>query len=225
MDRFLDLFYQNLIVEDRWLMILKGFGTTIYITFFAIVVGTILGIIFCLFRISNNKLLNKIGSVYVTVIRGTPSVIQIMLIYFGIFGTINIPKEIAAIIAFGINSGAYMTEIMRGGILSVDSGQVEAGRSLGLSTVHTFVQIVLPQAFKNMLPTYTSEVIVLLKETAIIGLIGLRELTGYANYIRSRTFSTFFPYITAALLYLLLTSLLSKVFSKIERRLRESDLR
>lgn len=217
--------YDNFIYEDRWLLMMRGVGVTVYITFFAVVVGTILGLIFCFCRISKSKLLNKIGATYVFLIRGTPTVIQVMLIYFGVFGSVAIPKEIAAIIAFGINSGAYMTEIMRGGILAVSNGQMEAGRSLGLSHWQTMRHIILPQAFKNMIPTYTSEVIVLLKETAIIGLIGLKETTGWADYIRSRTFSVFTPYLGAAVLYLILTSVLTVVFNKMERRMRLSDQR
>ncbi|MFZ5974221.1 MAG: amino acid ABC transporter permease [Bacillota bacterium] len=227
---FFDQVYQNLIVESRWLSILKGLGVTVEISVFAILVGTILGIILALMRISRFsigkvRILEKISSFYITIIRGTPMMIQLLIIYLVVFGSVDIDKVIVAVIAFGMNSGAYVAEIIRGGILSVDKGQMEAGRSLGLNYRQTMMHIIMPQAIKNALPTYTSEFIVLIKETAIVGYIALVDMTRAADIIQSRTFSPFVPLLTVALVYLLLTGLLAKLFMKLERRLRQSDNR
>lgn len=222
---FSEMFYKNLIYDDRWVYMLKGLGVTVQITFFAIILGTFLGVIFCLLKLSKHKFLRGIAHVYIDTIRGTPMVIQLLIIYFGVFGSTAVPKTLVAIIAFGINSGAYVAEILRGGILSVSNGQMEAGRSLGLSYWQTMFAIVFPQAIKNALPTYTSEFIVLLKETAIVGYVALEDLTKVADYIRSRTWSAFFPLIVAALIYLAMTTVLTKLFGILERRLRQSDHR
>ncbi len=222
---FMNAVEANLIRDNRWLLMLKGLGITLEVTFCSVIIGTIIGLIICLCRLSKIKPVRWIGDLYVWLIRGTPTVIQLMIIYFGIFATTRIPKEIAAMVAFGMNSGAYMAELMRGGILAVGQGQTEAGRSLGLSNVQTKMYIVFPQALKNALPAYISEIIVLLKETAIVSIVGLKEITGYANYIRSRTFAPFFPLLVAAGIYLVLTSILTKVFSVVERRLRQGDIR
>jgi len=218
-------FYRNLIVDDRWKFMLQGLGTTLEITVLSILIGTFLGVILCFMKLSSFKPFKWIASTYITVFRGTPLVVQLLIIYFGVFGSINIPKVIVATIAFGMNSGAYVAEILRGGIVSVDQGQTEAGRSLGLSKFQTMFHIILPQAIKIAVPTYASEFIVLIKETAIVGYIALNDLTKVGDYIRSRTFSAWFPLITVALIYLFLTSVLSKLFGTLERRLRKSDAR
>ena len=225
-----DALYQNLIYKDRWLYLLKGLGVTIEVTFFAIILGTILGVILAIMRISNVrvfriKILEKIASFYITIIRGTPMMIQLLIIYFVVFASVDIDKVIVAVIAFGMNSAAYVAEIIRGGILSVDRGQMEAGRSLGLNYTQTMTRVIMPQAIKNALPTYTSEFIVLIKETAIVGYIALEDLTKVGDQIRGSTFNAFVPLITVALVYLLLTSILARLFTKLERRLRKSDLR
>jgi len=225
-----DALYQNLIYKDRWLYLLKGLGVTIEVTFFAIILGTILGVILAIMRLSNFRLLRirileKIASFYITIIRGTPMMIQLLIIYFVVFASVDIDKVIVAVIAFGMNSAAYVAEIVRGGILSVDKGQMEAGRSLGMSYSQTMIRIIMPQAIKNALPTYTSEFIVLIKETAIVGYIALEDLTKVGDVIRSRTYDAFIPLITVALIYLLLTGILAKLFMRLERRLRKSDLR
>lgn len=222
---FAEQFYNNLILEDRWLSLLKGLGVTLEITCFAIIVGTIIGIIMCFMKISKYKLLQIISNTYITVIRGTPTVVQLLIIYFGIFATVRLDKVIIATICFGINSGAYMAEIFRAGILSVGKGQMEAGRSLGFSHWKTMVYIILPQAVKNLIPTYASEFIILVKETAIVGYVALNDLTKVGDTIRSRTYSAWFPLLTVALCYLIITTLLAKIFEAIERRLRQSDYR
>ena len=225
-----DEIYRNIIYQDRWLYLLKGLWVTVEVTFFAILLGTILGMVLALMRISNFKLfririLEKISSFYITIIRGTPLMVQLLIIYFVVFASVDIDKVIVAVIAFGLNSAAYVAEIIRGGILSVDKGQTEAGRSLGLSYTQTMRHIVMPQAIKNALPAYTSEFIVLIKETAIVGYIALEDLTKVGDTIRSRTFSALVPLLTVALIYLLLTGVLAKLFMRLERRLRRSDNR
>ncbi len=217
--------YDAVILEDRWKMILEGLGTTIIITLIAIVIGTVIGVAACLCKLSRNKFLRTVGNVYVEVIRGTPTVVQLLIIYYGIFGSVNLNKIVIASIAFGINSGAYIAEIIRAGILSVDSGQMEAGRSLGLNHWQTMFSIILPQAVKNILPTYTSEFIVLLKETAIVGYIALIDLTKAGDQIRAATYDAWTPLIIVAIIYLCLTLSLAKLFGLLERRLRKSDLR
>ncbi|NLD87798.1 MAG: amino acid ABC transporter permease [Clostridiales bacterium] len=224
-ENFSTEFYRNLIVEDRWLMILKGLGITIEISILSILIGTVLGFALCIMRISNIKILSKIATWYINVFRGTPLITQLLIINFGVFASVNLNTVIIAVIAFSMNSGAYVAEIIRAGILSVDSGQTEAGRSLGLNGTQTMMYIVLPQAIKNCLPTYASEFIVLIKETAIVGYIAIEDLTKVGDIIRSRTFSAFFPLVTVALVYFVITYSLSKLFSKFERRLRLSDKR
>lgn len=224
-----DGFEKNLIREDRWLSLLRGLGTTVEITVGAIILGTILGIILCLMKISSFKPLNKFSQAYIRVFRGTPVVVQLLIIYFGFFGSISVlrsmPKVVAATIAFGLNSAAYIAELLRGGIMAVDKGQVEAGRSLGLSAWQTMRSIVLPQGIKIALPTYTQEFIALVKETAIAGYIAIEDLTKKGDIIRSRTFSPWYPLLTVAIIYLVVTTTLELIFGRVERRLRESDKR
>ena len=207
-------------------MILNGLLVTLEITAAAILIGTVLGIIACLMKMSKHKFLSIPAKIYITVIRGTPMMIQLLITYNIIFAPFkSVDKMVIAIIAFGINSGAYIAEIFRSGIMSVDKGQIEAGRSLGLKNWQTMTSIVLPQALKNCLPTYVSEFIVLIKETSIVGYIALEDLTKASDIIQSRTYSPFVPLITAALVYLTMTLVLSWLFGKLERRLRESDIR
>ncbi|PWL53709.1 MAG: amino acid ABC transporter permease [Clostridiales bacterium] len=218
-------FYQNFIYNDRWLQLLDGLTVTLYITLGAVVLGIILGILLALLRLSRNKLACGFAKIYLTVFRGTPLLIQLLIINYVVFSGIRIPPVIVAIIAFGMNSGAYVAEIVRSGILSVDHGQTEAARSLGFNQAQTMRYIVLPQAFKNILPTLANEVIVLLKETSIVGYITITDLTRAGDLIRSRTFSAFMPLIGVAIVYLLMTTLLSFIFGKIERRMRAHDTR
>ncbi|QRN86829.1 amino acid ABC transporter permease [Clostridia bacterium] len=216
-------FYSNFIAEDRYMFLVKGLGITIQVSFFAILLGILLGFTLAFFKLSKSRALQRIASAYISVIRGTPVVTQLLIIYFVFFGSVNISKVIVAIIAFGVNSGAYVAEIVRGGILSVDKGQMEAGRSLGLSYRQTMIHIVIPQALKNIFPALVNEFIVLIKETAIVGYIALEDLTKGADIIRSRTFEPMMPLISAAIIYFILTTILSKAMGVIERRLRKGD--
>ena len=215
--------YNNLIAQDRWMLILRGLGTTLLIAFGAIIIGTVIGIIISLFRMSNIKILRWIGTLYITVIRGVPVITQLMIFAFVIFAPYGMPLNLVAIIGFGVNSGAYVSEIFRAGIQGVDVGQMEAGRSLGLKKWQTMVKIIFPQAFKNILPTYTNEFIVLIKETSVAGYIAIQDLTKVGDMIRNATFNAWVPLITTAVIYLILTLGLAKLFSLLERRLARSD--
>lgn len=222
--------YLNLLSHDRWLLYLRGLGVTLEVSLFALLLGMFLGTLVALVRIPKFKnvgmrALQRVASVYVSVIRGTPMVLQILIINFGIFATANVSKVLVGIIACGLNSAAYVSEIVRGAVLSVDKGQVEAGRSLGLSNTQTTLHIVFPQALKIALPTLCNEFIVLVKETSVLSYIALMELTKAGDYIRSKTYSAFTPYIITGVLYLIVTGVLSKLLSKLEKRLRQSDNR
>ena len=219
----LEQIYQCLIDKGRWQLILEGLGATLTIAAGAIVIGTVIGAVMALCRVSDNKLLRGISLVYITVIRGIPMVTQLMIFAYIIFAPVRMDKVLVAVIAFGMNSGAYMTEIMRGGIQGVDPGQMEAGRSLGLSKWQTMFKIILPQAVKNILPTYTNEFIVLIKETSVAGYVAINDLTKVADAIRNATFNAWVPLLTAAAIYLLLTIGLTKLFSLLERRMARSD--
>lgn len=223
-----DRFYLNFIAEDRWHYIVDGLLTTIKVTSASLLVGVLLGFIVAIIRSTHDKtgkmkIGNFICRVYLTVIRGTPVVVQLLIIYFVIFGSVAIDKALVAIIAFGINSGAYVAEIVRGGIMSVDKGQFEAGRSLGFNYAQTMIYIVIPQAFKNVFPALCNEFIVLLKETSVSGYIAMQDLTKGGDIIRSRTYDAFMPLIAVALIYLAMVMLLETLFNRVERMLRDSD--
>ncbi|SMC46312.1 amino acid ABC transporter membrane protein, PAAT family (TC 3.A.1.3.-) [Oscillospiraceae bacterium] len=232
-----DEFYLNFIDDDRYQYILKGLLVTLEVTFFAVILGILLGIIVAIIRSTHDKLigdmrpgagkavlriLNAIANVYLTIIRGTPVVVQLMIAYFIIFATSN-NKVLVAVIAFGFNSGAYVAEIVRSGIMSIDNGQFEAGRSLGFNYVQTMIYIIIPQAFKNILPALANEFIVLIKETSVSGYVGLQDMTKGGDIIRSRTYSAFMPLIAVALIYLVIVMFFSKLVSILERRLRTSE--
>ena len=218
-----DSIYDTLISGQRWLLLLQGLGVTIYIAIVAIILGTILGAVFALFKISKNPVLRIIAEIYTTVIRGIPLATQLMIFYFVVFAPLGLDRVLVATLAYGINSGAYCTEIFRAGIQGVDSGQMEAGRSLGLNYWQTLTMIIFPQAAKAVLPTYTSEFIVLIKETSVAGYVALQDITYVGNLIRSRTYEAFFPLITVAVIYLTIVMILSYFLKKLERRLRNSD--
>lgn len=227
---FVDSFKQNFIEQDRWHYLANGLGTTLLITFFAVLIGMVLGFIIAIVRFTHDKTGKmKVGNflcrIYLTVIRGTPAVVQLLIIYFVIFASVPISKIFVAIIAFGINSGAYVAEIVRSGIASIDDGQFEAGRSLGLNYRQTMISIILPQAFKNVLPALANECIVLLKETSVSGYIAVQDLTKGGDIIRSQTYSAFMPLISVAIIYLVMVVVLSHFVTKLERRLRQSDRR
>ena len=221
-------FYLNFIKDDRWHYITRGLRTTVLITVFALILGVALGFIVAIIRSAHDKtgklkIANFICRVYLTVIRGTPVVVQLLIIYYGIFASVTIEKMIVAVIAFGVNSGAYVAEIVRSGIMSIDKGQLEAGRSLGFSYAQTMIYIIIPQAFKNVLPALGNELIVLLKETSVSGYIAMEDLTKGGDIIRSRTFDAMMPLLAVAAIYLIVVILLEFLVGKLERRLRNSD--
>ncbi|MGI6019873.1 MAG: amino acid ABC transporter permease [Lachnospiraceae bacterium] len=220
-----DKFERCFIVDDRYLLLLKGIGVTIEVSLVAVVLGIIIGFLIALCNLSKSRVLRTIGGIYNDVIRGTPSVTQLMIIYFVIFATVDWPKWVIASIAFGINSGAYVSEIIRAGIMSIDKGQTEAGRSLGLSASQTMVRIVMPQAVKNIFPTLCNEFIVLIKETAIVGYVGLMDIQKAGDFIKSATFEAFMPLIGTAVIYYVLIKLLTLGLGRIESALRKSDMR
>lgn len=229
LDSFVDKFQTTFIVNDRWLLFLDGFKVTIIMAVFATLLGVIIGTIVAIakvysFQTGKLKILDKILSVYLTVFRGTPIVVQLMIWYFIILTSVD-NGVLVAIIAFGINSGAYVAEIVRAGILAIDKGQTEAGRSLGLSSGQTMKSIILPQAFKNILPALGNELIALLKETSVVGYVAVVDLTKVGDLVRSRTMDAVFPLLAVALVYLLLVIGLTAIQKRIERRLRQGDRR
>ena len=204
-------------------MLLQGLGVTIYIAIVAIILGTILGAVFALFKISKNPVLRIVAEIYTTVIRGIPLATQLMIFYFVVFAPLGLDRVLVATLAYGINSGAYCTEIFRAGIQGVDSGQMEAGRSLGLNYWQTLSMIIFPQAAKAVLPTYTSEFIVLIKETSVASFIAVMDLTKAGDMIRNATYNAWIPLLSCALIYLCLTLGLTKLFSILEKRMAKSD--
>lgn len=214
-----------MISNQRWVLIVQGLGNTILIAVCAILIGTVLGCIFALMKISDSKILKFIAETYTTVLRGIPLATQLMIFYFVIFAPLGLNKLFVAILAYGINSGAYCTEIFRAGIQSIDNGQTEAGRSLGLSKRQTLFNIILPQAVKAVLPTYTSEFIVLLKETSVASFIAVMDLTKAGDMIRNATYNAWVPLLTCAVIYLILTCGLTNLFALLEKHLRKSDRR
>ena len=227
----------NFIEGARWKYIVNGLGVTMTVTFFALILGAVIGVITATIRTTYDKtkddmypgpgktvlgLLNAVTRLYVTVIRGTPVVVQLLIGYFIIFVSSTDTVFVASLV-FGINSGAYISEIIRGGIMSIDPGQFEAGRSLGFNYIETMRYIIVPQAFKIVLPSLGNECIALLKETAVCGYIGLMDLTKGGDVIRGRTFSAFMPLLVVALIYLVIVLILSWLIGILERRLRSSE--
>ncbi len=218
----------NFVEENRWKFIVTGLVTTLQISFFAVLIGIVFGFIIAIVRSScdktgKGKVINWILKAYLTIIRGTPAMIQLLIIYYVIFASTDINKVIVAIIAFGLNSSAYIAEIVRSGIMSIDDGQLEAGRSLGFTYAQSMWHFILPQAFKNVLPALGNEFIVLIKETSISGYIGIVDLTRGGDYIRSRTYEAFIPLIAVALVYLVIVMVLTSLVGRLERRLQRSE--
>ena len=218
-------FYLNFIKEDRWKYLVRGLGVTLEVALFAAIAGIILGALLAIIRTTADKtgrlrFLNWLAKLYITVIRGTPVVVQLLIINFVIFSSVFVDTVLVAIIAFGLNSAAYVAEVFRSGIMSIDEGQFEAGRSLGFNYGQTMWHIVMPQAFKNVLPVLANEFITLLKETSVSGYIGLTDLTKAGDIIRSRTLAPFMPLLAVALVYLIMVVVLSAGVSRLERRLR-----
>lgn len=219
-----DSLYQSLIYDNRYEYILEGLLNTLIISLFAVIIGTLIGVVIALIRTNHDqngkcKLANAISKTYVNIIRGTPVILQLMIIYYIIFNSVNINIVLVGILAFGINSGAYVSEIIRAGINSVPIGQTEAGYSLGLSYGQVMNHIVLPQAVKNILPALGNEFITLIKETSVGAYIGIVELTKASDIIASRTYDYFFPLFIIAIIYLIITLGLTKVVNYMERRL------
>ena len=216
-------FYKTVIYDDRYMMLLEGLKNTILIALGSIVIGILLGLLIAIVRDMYEKngkglILNKICKIYVDVIRGTPALLQLMIIYYVIFKSVSIDLVLVGILAFGLNSSAYVSEIIRAGINSIDVGQMEAAKSLGFKYFQSMRYIILPQAIKNVLPALGNEFITLVKETSVAGYIGIMELTKSTDMIASRTYNYFFPLIIAALIYLGLTMLLTKLLNRFERK-------
>ena len=231
-------FVKTFITDDRWVQLLNGLLATLEITFFAVIIGVAIGFLIAIVRSTYDmnlsgkkcrtlsdyilKAVNAICNIYITVIRGTPVLIQLMIMYFIVFASSR-DGMIAAIISFGVNSGAYVAEIVRSGIMSIDKGQFEASRSLGFNYRSTMIHVIIPQAFKNILPALGNEFIVLFKETSVAAYISVQDLTYVGNLIRSRTYEAFFPLIAVAIIYLVIVLILTFLLKKLERRLRSSD--
>jgi len=226
--RLADSFEVNFVKDDRWHYLVDGFLVTIEISACAVLMGLCIGFLVAVVRSAHDqtgryKVLNFLCHIYLTVVRGTPVVVQLLIIYFVIFGSVDVSKVLVAIVAFGVNSGAYVAEIIRSGIMAVDSGQMEAGRSLGLSYGTTMRSVILPQAFKNVLPALGNEFIVLLKETSVCGYIALQDLTKGGDIIRSQTYDAFLPLIAVALTYLVVVVCLSQLLKKLENSLKKNE--
>ena len=237
LENFAEQFTTAFITDNRWKYIVKGLGNTLLLTLFALILGVVIGIVIAAIRSTYEKqysqmnkgtgkfmlaFFDKICKIYLTVIRGTPVMVQILIIFFVIMASSK-NKILCGVIAFGINSGAYVAEIIRSGIMSIDQGQMEAGRSLGYNYIQTMWYIILPQAFKNILPSLANEFIVLLKETSIASYVGVVDLTGGANIIRGITYQSFFPLIAIAIIYLIMVIFFTKLVSLLERRLKNSE--
>lgn len=227
-ETFTKLFYLNFIKENRWQYLTDGLKVTLMVTFFSVLLGTVIGLLIGVIRSTYDKthklkILNFFANIYLTVIRGTPVLVQLMIIYYVIFGSMRISKVPVAILAFGINSGAYVAEIFRSGIMSIDNGQFEAGRSLGFNYSQTMWYIVMPQAFKNILPALCNEFIALLKETSVAGFIALQDLTKGGDIIRSVTYSATLPLLAVAAIYLTIVIIFTQLIRVLERRLRQSE--
>ena len=218
-------FVKCFIKDDRYQLLLDGIGVTIKVSLLAVAIGIAIGLVIAFCNLSKSKFFNFIGKIYTDVIRGTPSVTQLMIIYFVVFATVDLDKWIIAAIAFGINSGAYVSEIIRAGILSIDKGQTEAGRALGLSGTQTMASIIIPQAVKNIFPALCNEFIVLIKETAIVGYVGLVDIQKAGDFIKSSTFEAFMPLIATAIIYFVLIKILTIAMGRIEAVLRKSESR
>ncbi|MCI8404569.1 MAG: amino acid ABC transporter permease [Clostridia bacterium] len=213
------------ITEERWRWFVSGLGYTMLITLFAVILGFVIGVLMALMRLSKNRILRAISGTYIDIIRGTPTMVQLLIIYFVIFASVNIPAWMVGAIAFGINSGAYIAEIVRGGILSVNIGQTEAGRSLGMTPKQTMMSIVMPQAMKNILPALGNEFVVLIKETAVVGMISNIDLVGAARKVQGRTYDYLIPLLAIAVIYYVVIKIISLILAKLEKGMRKADKR
>ena len=213
------------VVDGRWQWFVSGLGYTLLISLFSVLLGLVIGILMALMRLSKSKILRAVSGIYIDIIRGTPTMVQLLIIYFVIFANVHIDKWVVGFIAFGINSGAYIAEIVRGGILSVNIGQTEAGRSLGMTHKQTMGSIVMPQAMKNILPALGNEFVVLIKETAVIGMIANIDLVGAARKVQSLTYDYLIPLLSIAVIYYVVIKIISTLLSKVEKGMRKADKR
>mgnify|MGYP001461102433 FL=1 len=213
------------VVDGRWQWFVSGLGYTLLISLFSVLLGLVIGILMALMRLSKSKILRAVSGIYIDIIRGTPTMVQLLIIYFVIFANVHIDKWVVGFIAFGINSGAYIAEIVRGGILSVNIGQTEAGRSLGMTHKQTMASIVMPQAMKNILPALGNEFVVLIKETAVIGMIANTALVGAARKVQSLTYDYLIPLLSIAVIYYVVIKIISTLLSKVEKGMRKADKR
>ena len=212
-------------VDGRWQWFVSGLGYTLLISLFSVLLGLVIGILMALMRLSKSKILRAVSGIYIDIIRGTPTMVQLLIIYFVIFANVHIDKWVVGFIAFGINSGAYIAEIVRGGILSVNIGQTEAGRLLGMTHKQTMASIVMPQAMKNILPALGNEFVVLIKETAVIGMIANIDLVGAARKVQSLTYDYLIPLLSIAVIYYVVIKIISTLLSKVEKGMRKADKR
>ncbi len=213
------------VVAGRWHWFVSGLGYTLLISLFSVILGLIIGIVMAFGRLSKHKLPRLLSGIYIDIIRGTPTMVQLLIIYFVIFASVAIPRWIVGVIAFGINSGAYMAEIVRGGILSISAGQTEAGLSLGMNHRQTMRYIIMPQAIKNILPAMGNEFIVLIKETAVMGMVANIDLVGAAKKVQSQTYDYLWPLLSAAVIYYVVIKILSTLLNRVEASMRKSDKR
>lgn len=223
-------FKTDFITEGRYLYLVQGLGNTLLITLLAILISLVVGSAIAIVRATHDrtgrmKVLNAICQVYLTILRGTPTMVQLLIIYYVVFASVDVSKVFVAVVAFGINSSAYLAEVVRSGVMSIDRGQMEAGRSLGLSHWQTMRLVILPQAYKNVLPAIGNELITLLKETSIAGYIGIVDLTKGSDIIRSITYDAILPLTTVALVYLALVFMLSSAVNNLEKKLRKNERR
>ena len=231
-------FYQTFILDDNYNYFIQGIGITLLTTVLALLIGLVLGVILAIIRSAHDQqenhknpvlgFFNVLAKIYLTVIRGTPTMVQLLIMWFVIWAAARSTTQnmvTCAVLTFGINSGAYVAEIIRSGIMSIDAGQMEAGRSLGLSYATTMRSVIIPQAFKNVLPALGNELITLLKETSIVTVIGLKDLTKGAMIIQGKTYQAIVPYLAIALIYLAMVMILTAILGRVERRMRQSDYR
>ncbi len=213
------------VTGNRWEWFLSGLGYTLLISLVSVILGCIIGVVMAIMRISKSRLLRAISGTYIDIIRGTPTMVQLLIINYIIFASVNIDRWIVGSIAFGINSGAYIAEIVRGGILSINAGQTEAGRSLGMTSSQTLWHIVLPQAIKNILPALGNEFVVLIKETAVVGMISNIDLVGAARRVQGRTYDYLVPFLAIAVIYYVVIKVISQLLAQIEKAMRKADKR
>lgn len=233
-------FYQTFILDNNYMYFVQGVGITLLTTVLALLIGLALGIIVALVRSAHDQqqqgrkknpvlgFFNVLANIYLTVIRGTPAMVQLLIMWFVIWASARSTTQnmvVCAVLTFGINSGAYVAEIIRSGIMSIDAGQMEAGRSLGLNYATTMKCVIIPQAFKNVLPALGNELITLLKETSIVTVIGLKDLTKGAMIIQGKTYQAIVPFLAIAAIYLAMVVILTTVLGRVERRMRKNDQR